>query len=346
MSNYISEQVPSEKQKGVVEVVLRGAKGDTGSVVDGNVVDDLNTDSDIDALSARQGTVLDQKIEDLDVRLTTEENKEVIDVTARANATSAQSTADNAQGDASQALVDSAQAQSDANTANGKADFNASSISALDTRLTTEENKEVVDVIARNLANTNSTDLSNLIQDLLDIQSTYAAMGNTLSDNTGNPNTGNLLTFNMTGTDDELLTPPISPQPTLNPDLNGYIPIPLTTLTASGYLEDSGDGGLLVLTGGKGFYTTPQAWLTMSSDVSNNNVGFIFGIHRGNEIYFSQRITQSEMSAGDDTTNVSGGGFVDLEEGDKLYVYGSAERTATVTLYDCNLGLTMRFKRD
>lgn len=187
-------------------------------------------------------------------------------------------------------------------------------------------------------------ELAQLTQDLNDIQTTYAALGNTVADNSGLPNNSGVLTFAMTGTNDELLTPPINPQPISNPDLNGYIQIPLNVLSQSGFLSDSGDGGLLVGVGGSGFYTTPHAWLTKSSTAINNNIGFIFGIHRGSNIFFSPRITQQEMANGNDTTNLSGGGFVDLQEGDKLYVYGSSEQDCTMSLYDCNLGVAMRYK--
>lgn len=229
--------------------------------------------------------------------------------------------------------------------------INESDINNVETNLSTLTSS--VDSL-ENQVNTNETTTTNintrllmtesLIQDFLDISETYAALGNTLSNNTGVPNPSGAITLNMTGTLDEYNTPPVSPQPVVNPDLNGYVRMPLSIIVASGLLSDSGDGGMLVNSGGDGFYTTPQAWLDMSSTASNNTVGFIFGIERGDNLYFSQRVTGSEMASGDDRTNVSGGGFVDLVEGDKIYVYGTSEKDCILTIFDANLGLTMRSK--
>ncbi len=216
-------------------------------------------------------------------------------------------------------------------------------IDEINNRLTETESDILSNDSDINSINNRLTVSESTIQDFLDISATYAALGNTLSNNTGVANPAGAITINMIGTLDEYNTPPVSPQPILNVDLNGYVRIPLSVITASGLLSDSGDGGMLVLPNGAGFYTTPQAWLDMASSESNNTVGFIFGIEKtdGN-IYFSQRVTGSEMSNGNDRTNVSGGGFVDLEAGDKIYVYGTSERNCILTIFDANLGLTMR----
>ena len=100
-------------KSGVVEIILRGAKGEAGE----GVVDQVARD----AASAAQSTANTNtsSISALDTRLTAEEGKEVIDTTARSSASSAQSTA---------------------NTANNKTDTNASDITALTTRVTSAEN--------------------------------------------------------------------------------------------------------------------------------------------------------------------------------------------------------------
>lgn len=178
---------------------------------------------------------------------------------------------------------------------------------------------------------------------------TYMAIGNTVSDNSGTPSTlppdpsSRILVASFAGNGgDELLTPPVSPQPLTGGDYKGYQKIPLTTLIASGFLSDSGDGGILVGAGGDGLYQTPHAWLDMSSTSNLNNVGFVFGIERGSQIFFSQRVTGGRLSNANDRTNVSGGGFVNLLAGDKIYVWGCAELTGDVWVYDCNLGLVLR----
>ncbi len=178
---------------------------------------------------------------------------------------------------------------------------------------------------------------------------TYAAIGNTISDNTGIPSTlppnsnSRVVVVNFFGNgSDELLTPPVSPQPIVGGTFNGYLKIQLNLLVKSGFLEDTGDGGMIVLPGGSGLYNTPHAWLDMSSTSNSNNVGFIFGIERGSEILFSQRVTGGRLSNANDRTNISGGGFVNLLEGDKIYVWGCSEKNSEVWIYDCNLGLTLR----
>jgi capsid protein len=82
----------------------------------------------------------------------------------------------------------------------------------------------------------------------------------------------------------------------------------------------------------------------MSSSVTATTVGFVFGIKKAsdNMLYFSQRVTGSRMAAQNDRTNTSGGGFVEnLEAGDELSMWVAADKTATVTLYDLNIGLEM-----
>jgi hypothetical protein len=171
---------------GLVEVIIKGPKGDPSDFT-AEIVN--NTDSfEIDkALAANQGRVLDDKIDGLDVRLTAEENKEIIDVTARTEASTAQNTADtnttNISGldtrvtalENDNTAVDQV-ARDAAAAAQSKADTNETDIDALDVRLTTEENKEVVDVTARaaastaqstadtanTKANTNETDIDSL----------------------------------------------------------------------------------------------------------------------------------------------------------------------------------------
>lgn len=82
----------------------------------------------------------------------------------------------------------------------------------------------------------------------------------------------------------------------------------------------------------------------MSSDVTATTVGFVFGIVKASDglVHFSQRVTGSRMAAQNDRTNTSGGGFVDnLEDGDTLSMWVAADKSATITIYDMNIGLEM-----
>lgn len=166
---------------------------------------------------------------------------------------------------------------------------------------------------------------------------TRAAFGNTVDD------TG-VIQIALTGTGNSLLPPPATPQPETGGSYNGYERIVgLVQITASGELSVSG-GALVVGTNGDGDYRTPHAWVDMSANQTATTVGFIFGIVKASDglVHFSRRVTGSRMSAQDDRTNTSGGGFViGLEAGDTLSMWVASDKTATITLYDLNIGLEM-----
>lgn len=179
------------------------------------------------------------------------------------------------------------------------------------------------------------------LTDIISIVENRIAIGNTVSDGSGNPNQAGVLTVNLLGNGgDELLTPPASPQPVTGGNYNGYQPIALELIEQSGALIfDS--GSILVGAGGGGKYRSSHAWIDMSSSAQANNVGFVFGVERGGQLYFSARVTGDRLNQQNDRTNVSGGGFVELQEGDKLTLWGCSELASTVTIYDANLGLEM-----
>lgn len=167
---------------------------------------------------------------------------------------------------------------------------------------------------------------------------TRAAFGNTV---TGG---GNVIQVSLTGTGDSLLPPPSTAQPETGGSYNGYQRIAgLVEIAADGELTVSG-GALVVGANGAGNYRTPHAWVDMSANQTATTVGFIFGIVKASDglVHYSQRVTGSRMSAQDDRTNTSGGGFVEgLEAGDTLSMWVAADKTATITLYDLNIGLEM-----
>ena len=196
------------------------------------------------------------------------------------------------------------------------------------------------------ITNINNSGLNSYIE-----AETYAAMGNTINDNTGIPSplppsaSSRIISISFDGNGgDELLTPPISPSPVTGGNYMGYKKVPLSIIVEGGFLSDSGDGGLIVGAGGDGLYNTPNAWLDMSSGSNSNNVGYIFGIERAGQIFFSARVCGGRMAVANDRTNVSGGGFADLIEGDKLHLWGCAERNSELWIYDANIGLVLRKK--
>lgn len=166
---------------------------------------------------------------------------------------------------------------------------------------------------------------NNDIAEIKEGLNTYIAVGNTVSDNSGIPSTlppdpdSRIISIDFAGSGDELLTPPPTPQPVTGGEYNSYLKIPLELIVKSGNITETGDGGILIQKAGT--YTTPNAWLIMSSSANANNVGFIFGLERDGLIYFTQRVTGGRMANANDLTNVSGGGISqDLKVGDKLYL--------------------------
>lgn len=172
---------------------------------------------------------------------------------------------------------------------------------------------------------------------IINTMKTRAALGNTVTD------TG-VIQIALTGTSDSLLPPPATAQPETGGSYNGYEKITgLVEIAASGSLSVSA-GAIVVGVDGDGDYRTPHAWVDMSANQTATTVGFIFGIVKVSDglIHFSQRVTGSRMAAQDDRTNTSGGGFViGLEDGDELSMWVASDKTATITLYDLNIGLEM-----
>jgi hypothetical protein len=167
---------------------------------------------------------------------------------------------------------------------------------------------------------------------------TRASLGNTVATD------GLIGPVGLTGTGDEELPPPTTPQPPTGGAYNGYVELEgLKVITQSGEVSVVGHE-LIIGSGGAGDYRTPHAWLDISTDANNNVVGFVFGIEKAGTglVSFSQRVTGERGSAQNQATNISGGGFVpSLEPGDKLSVWAAASLSCNLTIYDANLGLEM-----
>ena len=171
--------------------------------------------------------------------------------------------------------------------------------------------------------------------DLLKLLNTRAAMGNTVK-------ADGVISKALTGTGMSTLTPPDSPQPLTGGNYAGYVPITeFTSIAESGELAVV-NSEFVVGANGDGDYGSTQAWIDASSSLNNNNIGLIFSIERGTSLIFSQRPTGTRAFNGSDRTNISGGGFLDgLEAGDKIGVWVAMESTATLEIYDANLGIAM-----
>ena len=173
-----------------------------------------------------------------------------------------------------------------------------------------------------------------------EIANTYAALGYTQKTAASNLP---LVMTGLIGTNDENLTPPDTPQPLTGGDYAGYIKI-------TGFIEIEASESLTIsnsefVIGQDGNYYSSHAWLDVSCSVNTNNLGFIFGIERDNQLSFSTRPTGTRGFNGDNRTNVSGGGFLNnLQVGDKVSVWVASEKDADITIYDCNLGINLRSK--
>ena len=183
-------------------------------------------------------------------------------------------------------------------------------------------------------------DAALMIDEFNEVMNTYAALGYTQKQGAS---TVPLVISGLTGTGNEDLTPPDSPQPLTGGDYKGFEKI-------TGFVEIEASGSLTIsnseiIIGQDGDYYSTHAWLDVSCNTNQNNIGFIFGIERGSQIIFSQRPTGMRGSNGQDRTNISGGGFLnDMLAGDKLSVWVASEKDATITVYDANLGLNLRTK--
>lgn len=189
--------------------------------------------------------------------------------------------------------------------------------------------------------------LASSVGKLIFAQKTHASMVHTVANGTGTTNPAGVVVITLTGSGDELLTPPADGQPLTGGNYNGYVKLNIFTG------DNVGAGALSVVNsefvvgvGGEGQYETPHAYLGLSSSAQNNEVGVIFGIERGGLYYYSQRATGQRMANSNAWTNISGGGDLPLFEGDKVSVWVSSEKNADVSFYDANLGLRMEYKSD
>lgn len=174
------------------------------------------------------------------------------------------------------------------------------------------------------------------ISSILTMLNTRAQLGNTVATD------GIVGPVAITGTVDETLPPPTTPQPPTGGSYNGYVMIGgLSGISATG---DISVVGADVVIGADGDYRTPHAWLDVATTTNNTIIGFIFGIEKASTglISFSQRVTGEQGSTQDQITNISGGGFIaGLEVGDKVSVWAAASQACSLYIHDANLGIEM-----
>ena len=174
--------------------------------------------------------------------------------------------------------------------------------------------------------------------DIITMLLTRASLGNTVATD------GVIGPVALTGTGDEQLPPPNTPQPPTGGNYNGYVPIAaFSVITESGQTTVV-DYEFVIGVNGAGDYRTPHAWLDIATSTNANVIGFVFGILKASDglLYFSQRVTGERGAAQDLPSNISGGGFIEnLEPGDRISVWAACSVSANLTIYDANLGIEM-----
>lgn len=171
--------------------------------------------------------------------------------------------------------------------------------------------------------------------EIIEAMKSTASIGNTVKTD------GALATMSMIGTSDATLPPPDNPQPTTGGSYNGYQKVTgLSTIKEGGYLTVVGDE-FVVGAGGAGDYSAPIAWIDVVSSLKDTTIGFVFAVETAGQLYFSQRPVGNKTKQADSQTNLGGGGFLTLADGDKLSLWVAADTDSDITITDMNIGLKM-----
>lgn len=100
--------------------------------------------------------------------------------------------------------------------------------------------------------------------------------------------------------------------------------------------------GELVIDAEKGGIFEGDGWANFSHSTNNTSVAFILGVRKASDglTYFSQRPTQNNLPNTNIPGIISGGGFSQLEENDRLSIWVSAENAdASLEIHDGNFRL-------
>lgn len=185
------------------------------------------------------------------------------------------------------------------------------------------------------LAATTAGGAPSTVNGIIEVMKTTAAYGNTVK------LFGPLAPISLVGTGDATLPPPDSPQPLTGGVYNGYKKVVgLNTIKEGGYITVA-SSEFIIGVGGSGKYSAPIAWIDVSSSLKDTIIGFVFAWEREGLLYFSQRPVGHRTKESNSTTNIGGGGFISLLEGDKVSLWVAADTSSTSTINDMNIGLVM-----
>lgn len=193
----------------------------------------------------------------------------------------------------------------------------------------------LVQLVSSGLTSEELISLSSVQANIVNVMKTTAALGNTVK------TYGALTSMSLVGTGDSTLPPPDNPQPLTGGDYNGYQKVTgLNVIKEGGYLTVS-NNEFIVGAGGSGEYSAPIAWVDVIANLKDTTVGFVFARETDSMLYFSQRPVGNKTKTANSQTNLAGGGFISLTEGDKLSLWVACDTNCDLTITDMNIGLKM-----
>lgn len=88
-------------------------------------------------------------------------------------------------------------------------------------------------------------------------------------------------------------------------------------------------------------FIVPVGWSSFRHQFNNSTVSFIIGVERAGQIFFSQRPTGNLQPNGAAIANISGGGQLDVQAGDKISAWVASDTGGTITAGNANFTIHM-----
>jgi len=168
-------------------------------------------------------------------------------------------------------------------------------------------------------------------------RASYAAMTITQRD-VNNPDPYNItVAAHPSGTD--TLDPIVGVQPVSNGPIGGYYRVQ-ELVTDGTSKEITVDDGKLVIPN-DGVFLVPEGYANFRHSANNATVGLLFGIERAGQIFFSPRVVSSRQPNGGDIANISGGGKLTAQAGDKLSLWVASDTAGTINIGNSNIMMHM-----
>lgn len=168
------------------------------------------------------------------------------------------------------------------------------------------------------------------------VRPVYASMAITQRDtNDASPNTL-IVAAHPSGND--TLNPPAAPVTAGPGPFGGYYKV--TAFIAEGVAKEltvSGSAEIVVPNNiSSAVLIVPIGWAAFRHSLNNATVAFVIGVERAGQIFFSQRPTPALQSNVSALGNISGGGQLVVQAGDKLSAWVSSDLAGTITMGNAN----------